>query len=92
MHCHNRTVCCIFFVNCTCIVIPSQEWYKHHSNTCPTIRFNVKKLVSLCAVHVRHKPEKKDTFVVFYSATNRTKRKTIHTEGSFNDRDIDLWI
>ena len=48
--------CC---VNCPNVDITSQESDKHHSNTCPKIRFHVLKMLLFYTAHVRHTLDEK---------------------------------
>ena len=52
----------LYFFNCPHINLPCQESYRHHSNTCPTINFNVFQIDSRCVVYGRHPLDKNDLF------------------------------
>ena len=41
------------FENFPCIDLTSQQLYKHHSNTCPTMSFHVYHLIARCTVQGR---------------------------------------
>ena len=61
MHCHTR----FFFISCSNsphIDLPGQESDRNHSNTYPSIRFHIYRLIARCTVHGRRPLDERKFF------------------------------